>query len=868
MTLSDNTPSIGSVDDSAWSEMAELSFTDDETNCPPPASTPCADAEHEHQPLIANRQRADSGCHKLPASADSLACDEEDKEDRRSRTRYSKANRDVSYGSSASIPRMELSNDNSPYKDRNSVPRSLLPELPELPELSEPPSMMELALRSVQQVFKTGLRSSVGSLSTKPPKNTLQRCWGALKETLDELGNIWDEDDGDNEHRETVGSGVESVRSVSAPVTPARQNPRESMTPQTRLLPGTMGSRPSHYDTLACSPVASSRSSKRKPKPRLRYKSPIPRRKDCVDIDHAYSTEDESSDPHLRLLNRILFPDPSCPSQEDLYIFMYKQDNRTGCFDLNPENAKPVTNSDREETPAGDAGSLPDWSRALVANASDSPAGRSARQSVANLLTGECQHGVQRCQQTCEICDKIESGPARPHIDENSSTPLVSQTDVDSRARRLVSDSEAMVSDSTQKPEAMHRNDHRVPTPDNLRKDVKEIFSGHANGNKAVDRKGPPASKLKLSERIKEALRPQDPDLLKYKPGLAKWSDAQPPINSHFRMSDDGTVHRVVEHPPTISSDTDCDAGYQLTDKAKTGIPKAEGGRVSEWLGRIEPGDDGPDDLSSKGSIPPEFTTHRPDPVLSKVPVVEVTPKSKKAKRRPQVPESCTVLSARIPPERDITDLFRTPFATFEQELRELSLNLPNPPPRDTLMSEFGVSYGIAAANHDNRLPVPAAQQESADPHLRSGSTKVEEDLMSSFGVLCISAPTRHDVTNLDSPANDVMSQSAAMGPLSALSRINDETRLRNAEIDREKQDTAHAINASWLELDDAKKMPCCWKPPTPVSRLRNEHRAIRVYNLQNMFQGIASRTPLRVIAQWLSMDEWNYRMQYFLKNA
>jgi hypothetical protein len=34
------------------------------------------------------------------------------------------------------------------------------------------------------------------------------------------------------------------------------------------------------------------------------------------------------------------------------------------------------------------------------------------------------------------------------------------------------------------------------------------------------------------------------------------------------------------------------------------------------------------------------------------------------------------------------------------------------------------------------------------------------------------------------------------------------------------------------------------------------------------MFQGIASRTPLRVIAQWLSMDEWNYRMQYLLKNA
>jgi hypothetical protein len=394
---------------------------------------------------------------------------------------------------------------------------------------------------------------------------------------------------------------------------------------------------------------------------------------------------------------------------------------------------------------------------------------------------------------------------------------------------------------------------------------VKEIFSGHANGNKAVDRKGPPASKLKLSDRIKEALGPQHPDPLKYKPGPARSSDAQPPTNSYFRMSDDGTVHQVVEHPPTISSDRDCDAGYQLTDKAKTGIPKAEGGRVSEWLGRIEPGDDVPDDLSSKGSIPPEFTALRPDPVLSKVPVVEVTPKSKKVKRHPQTPDSCTVLAARIPPERDITDLFRTPFATFEQELRELSLNLPNQPPGDNLMSAFGVSYDIAAASHDDRLPMPTTQHESADFHL---STQVEEDLMSSFDVLCINATTRHDVTDPTSPANDIMSQSAAMGPLSALSRINDETRQRNAKINRAKQDTAHTTNTSWLELDDAKKMPCCWKPPTPMSRLRNEHRAIRVYNLQNMFQGIASRTPLRVIAQWLSMDEWNYRMQYLLKNA
>jgi hypothetical protein len=837
-------------------------FTDEETNCPPPASTPCANAEHEHQPLIANRLRADSGCHKLSASVGSPACTEDGKEDRRPGSRYNNANRDISYGSSSSIPRMELSNDKSPYKDNNgSVPRSLRAELP------EPPYMMGLALRSVQQVFKTGFGSSFESLGTMPPKNTLRRCWGALKETLDELVNVWDEDDGDNDHKEMVGSGVESVRSVSAPVTPARQSPHESTTPQTCILPGTMGSRPSHYDTLTCSPVAGSRSSRRKPKPRMRYKSPTPKRKHGLDIDHSYSTEDECSDTHLRLLNRILLPDPSCPPQEDLYIFMYKQDSRTEYFDPNRENTKPVTNQDVDATLTGVTEALPDRSRALAANTLDPSAGRSARRSVANLLTGECQHGVRRCQQTCEVCKKIESSPAQPHTAENSSTPLVSQTDVDSRAGLLVSDSEAMTSDSTPKPEDMHRIDHCVPTPDNLRKDVKEIFSGHASGNKAVDRKGPPATKLKLSDRIKEALRPQHPDRLKHKPGPAKRSDVQPPTNSHFRMSDDGTVHRVVEHPPTLSSDPDCDARYQLTDKAKTAIPKAED-RVNEWLGRIEPGDDVPDDLSSKGSIPPEFVALRPEPLLSKVPAVEITPQSKKAKGRPQVPGSCTVLSARVPPERDITDLFRMPFATFEQELREMSLNLPNPPPGDTLMSEFGVSYDIAAASHDDRLPVSTAQQESADLHSKSESTKAEEELMSSFGVLCISAPTRHDVARSVSPASDVMSQSAAMGSLSTLYHIDDEARSRKAEIDRAKQNTAHAINTSWLELDDAKKMPCCWKPSVPLSRLHNEHRAIRVYDLHNMFQGTASRTPLRMIAQWLSTDEWNYRMQCLLKNA
>ncbi|GAB7322594.1 hypothetical protein MBLNU13_g03509t1 [Cladosporium sp. NU13] len=551
---------------------------------------------------------------------------------------------------------------------------------------------------------------------------------------------------------------------------------------------------------------------------------------------------------------------------------MYKQDSRTGYFDPLPEDTKPVTDQDREATSVGAAEALAVQSRATIANALDSSAGRSARQSVANLITGECQHGLLRSQQTCEICNEIEPGTAQPHISENSSTPLLSENDVDSRAKLLVSGSEATTSSSAQIPEDMRRNDHRVPTPENLRDDVKEIFSGHANGNKAVDRKGAPASKPKFSERIKEALRPQHPDLLKYKPGLAKRSEAEPPASSNFHMSDDGTMHRVVEHPPTLDSDPGCDAGDQLTKKIKTGIPKAKG-RMSEWLGLIEPDSEVHDGLSSNKTSPPAPASPHPGPEpLGTVPretsTTQVTHQPQKAKRRPRIPESCAVLFATIPPERAVTDLFRTPFNTFERELRELSLGSPNPSPGQTLMSAFGVSYDAAAASHDDRLPVPTSQQEPAGLHSRSESAKVEEDLMSSFGVLCISALTQHDETNLTSSASDAMTQSAAIGSLSTLSHIDNNTRARNAEINRTKHDTAHATNTSWLELDDAKKMACCWKPSIPLSRNHSEHRAIRVYNLHNMFQGIGSRTPLRTIAQWLSMDEWNYRMQRLLKNA
>ena len=845
--------------------MTEYSLTDDDAANPPPAFKPLVETKDQLRRSSANQLRADDSCNTPPASVDSPTCTENYKKDRRPVRHYRNVTRDIPYGSAASAHIVEVRADNSPHTDETcSVPRSVPAELP------QPPSMMELALQSMHQAFNAGFRSSLGTMA---PKITLWRCWGALKETLDELGNVWDGDAGSTEHNEVVGSGADRKRSASAPVTPAKQSPREPITPQTQLLLGSVKSRPSHYDTIAHSPIADSRSSKRKRKPRLRYKSPTPvRRTHESNIDHSYSTEDEGSDSHCRLLNKFLFQAPSRLPQPDLYVFMYKQDSRTGSVDPDSENNKPNNNNNnnnrRQSTLLDVAEVSPVRDRTPVANAFEPPWERTARQSVANQVTGECQHGVLHNERACKLCDEIESEAAQFRLAPNCSTAFISQGDIDSRTRLMLGGSAATASSATRMPDDIRRS-NRVPTPDNLRGDVKAIFFGHANSNKAVDRKGRPTEKLKFSERIKEALRPRHPDLLKYKPGPAKRSDAQPRTNSSFHMSDDGAVHRVVEHPPTRSSDPGRDDGSQLTRDATSEIPKVEDG-VNDWLDSVQPQDELPDEDPSTDAGPPEPASPRLEPTSPEAstvetPAAEVVNSPKKGKRRPHIPESCTVLSTTIPPERNVTDLLIAPFITFQHELTSAP---PLALPGDTLMSTSGVSYDNAAASQHHRLPVAALHKDSTDRKLRPECATTEKELMSAFGVYCVNVAPQYNVADSTSPADDAMSQLAAMGSLSTLSHIDSTVRQRKIEASRAKHGLANSENTAWLKLDDAQKAPCCWQPTVRVSREHCEYRAIRVYNLQNIFQGTVSRAPLLMIRQWMNMDECNCRMQHLLKSA
>lgn len=910
MILSDSEHLDKYLEDHIWPEMGEMLSTEDSSDSPPPVFTFTKPIEQEwdtgsdhdawsegseasfkmkiidgspirmrffskYEPLVfppdPYPSHANHDHNRSPAATRSRTPTTNGKEHGSLRRQRPKLSNNFSYDNSVCTCELEMKFRCAAQRSLGihntcSLPRSVLAEPP------KPQSMMGNAVQTVHRIFKTGVRSSIGTLSAMPPTGTLRRCLGAFKEALDELGDVWDGHGEHGGHEEAIDLGVDHDRTVSAPVTPAKHSPAPPVTPGTRLLLGPVQSRPTHFETLTPSPVAAFRSSKRARKSRLRYKSPTPiRRKHGFDIDHSYSTEDESSDPHSRLRNKLLLQDPSRMPHDNFYVFMYKQDSRTGSINPDSENNKPNLRREQEplslnpvEDPAEDSAELPPLrSRAPVADALGSSVGLSARRSVANLNTGECQHGVLRSQQTCEFCDDVESGSAQSRLAQNASTPLISQDDIESRTR-LLGRGEAVASSSTQLPGDAPPHG-RATTPDNLRADVEAIFYGHANGNKAVDRKGRDTSGLKFSERVKEALRPRHPDVLKLKPGPWKRSKAEPATNSSFHISDDGTSHQVVEHPPTRSSDRNADARTRLTDNVASEIPRAEGS-VNEWLQHVEPQGDIPHEALDGTEIPEPPS--RVEPSSSDPPSTGVPLHPKKAKRRPRLPESCAVLSATVPPERDTTDLLITPFLTFQQEITVKPPSLPNERSGETLMSTFGVSYDIVPAHHDSRLPGLTFRKEAADLQMRTSQLS-GQDLMSAFGLTCDGAAhVSPKAIYTISPADDAMSQSAAMGTPTMLSNNDSEIRQRNTEVNRVKQGTAESQNTSWFRLDDREKMPCCWNLPAKRSRAHSEYQAWGVYNLHNMFQSMFPCPSLTMINQWIRIDRCVYTMQDRQKHA
>jgi hypothetical protein len=813
----------------AWSLPDELfSCADGDSDSRPPIFNFSAKTEHELRQLFPGRLPAQDVDVDSPAVG-SPTTTRNSKEIRSPRMRCHTSPRNTASeildSAQSTIDRASAC---SPIGSTYSVSRPSLAE--HLPQRT----MMGSALGSVRQVVKTGIRSSFNTLSGIPRAGTMRRCWSALKEALDDLGDVWDGHEDDNSEKEASSPDVRRVRSVSTPVTPARHDPEEFVTPPTRPE---MGSGKSHYNTLTSSPIAS-RSSKRERKLRLRHKSPTPvRRKRGFDIDHSYSTEDESSDPHFRLENRIFSQGAPHLHQDNFYVVMYQQDSLKGSTDPLTENNKPESNQDQEEEISDDADVLSFRGRAPVANALQSAEGGPARQSVSDLVAGLCQHGVPFGEHVCNP-QETESNSAQSQVASAAFSAEGSRQDADtgsltrSRQREhrssdnLLPGSSEATGPNNEQPSDHASNDRRVPTPDHLRADVEAIFQGHANGNTAVNRqRRQPSSSLgrRFAEVLKEALRPRHPDIQHFIPNAR--SSAEPQANSNFHMSDDGTARQVVEHPPTRSSFL-LDPEYQLTDENRDQLPRTSH-YVDDWLHDGAPRDnisgdgighnmnDLVDHATSQSSMIPsinvlEGTTlpashQTQDQPPSYETIDPVAPRQRKRLRqRLREHEKCIILSAAVPPERDATDLLITPFITFR---------------------------------HEQPTELPRSTRE-----LQEGA------LMSAFGIDC-NVATRHDAFGSFSPADHAMIQSAAMGPMSDLDRIDSNTTIKHASTFRGKQDIANANNTFWHDLNDITKIigpPLSVKPSKDCS----EDRAHFIYSLHNMYQVRDQRVESKMMSE------------------
>jgi len=180
-------------------------------------------------------------------------------------------------------------------------------------------------------------------LASTPGNNTLRRCWGALKETVDALSAAWDAYDNDAEDPEATTSCRGDANPPSTPVSPKRPSLEIFKTPPSRAVHESSISYRSHYDSLNNSPTTS-RSSRRirKTNSRRSTQTPTRRRSQNVGIDHSYSTDEDDSGSHVRLLNRLFYQGPPQALDDKVCVFAFPPTELT-------ENTKPNDNDNRKE---------------------------------------------------------------------------------------------------------------------------------------------------------------------------------------------------------------------------------------------------------------------------------------------------------------------------------------------------------------------------------------------------------------------------------------------------------------------------------------------------------------------------------------
>jgi hypothetical protein len=500
-------------------------------------------------------------------------------------------------------------------------------------------------------------------LNSTPGNNTLRRCWGALKETVDALGVAWDAYDNDSDDPEANSSCRIDAMPPSTPTSPKRPSLDIFKTPPSRPAHESSNSHRTHYDTIANSPTTP-RSSRRKrnTNPRRSSQTPTRCRTQKGEIDHSYSTDEDDGGPHVRLLNRLFYQGPPQALDDKVCVFACPQSDVT-------EKTKPNNNDDKIELP---------------------PKQLAIRKSVRfggdyvypdDIYTPPVNppsaHGNVESGHFC--------GAGAP-IDERLS---VMSDDVDSTSLESVC-SDWSLSDQCGNDNLSLDDEDPMPIDPHAAHETIESEVGHHDETRDADVRDTSAQLegeaqvSAFSTTIAASLRHLT------KRAVSKIGTARYDLDAWI-----GGVKSQGEIPNTGVLDgtlpTRTPSGTQSFYADSDGrVPSEEEEKINNWRGKVVPLESVPNEALQDGKRihMPRFETRK--------------------RRLQRQAASCIILSAAVPPERDTTDLLTTPLGpwwgppTADCEPSDVAASGSE----ETLMLTFGVAcdFGMAGDNHHGSM--------------------------------------------------------------------------------------------------------------------------------------------------------------------
>jgi hypothetical protein len=677
-------------------------------------------------------------------------------------------------------------------------------------------------------------------LNSTPGHNTLRRCWGALKETVDALGAVWDAYDNDAELPEANTPCRSDASPPSTPTSPKRPSLDIFKTPPSRPAHASPNSYRCHYDTLTNSPTTpiSSRR-RRKTNPRSLPHTPTRRRNQIGNIDHSYSTDEDDGGPHVRLLDRLFYQGPPQALDDKVCVFACPHGDLT-------DNTKPNDNDDEKELPPkqlairksirfggdfvypGDAYTPPvdpppayvnveneleehddESIRAHRRDALAQPEGRAPlpqRVTWAPLPEPPAcpQGGSMENSKPRDDDSKKKVTFDQPETPSTSGGPEVSiyewlsavSDDVDRASLeqvcsdRSLRDQCANENLSLDDEDTMPIDPHVVhETIESGVKDLDETRDADVRDTSAQIQGEAPVSAF--STTIAEPLRHIT------KRAVSKIPTAKYDLFEAWarQAATQGDILNTGALDGTLPTRTPSGTQSLYAD-SDGGVPSGKSERIDAWRDRIVPLEVVPNEALQNGKRlhMPRFETRK--------------------RRLQRQAASCVILSAAVPPECDTTDLLTTPF----------------------------VPWGLT---EDCELSGMAA-------------SRSEDILMLTFGVACdLSMADNHPVSLLPS-GNDVMTRSAAMGSMVKLESTDAVVRHSVETASRARLATADDRNLWWHCVNNAKgdSSSFCWSvmldmcelPPdflddddtkAPVNRAKDLYRTI--YDFYNMHHGDGS---------------------------